>query len=357
MIVELSFKRGGFNLMPLQQRSPIAYLCSLLANKDAIVALRKAASPDIGARIEAELKHTLALIQKMFPGAKLPEFKDLSAKTRQRDLVHIVTEHKVDEIIALVPQQHQTRIRALILGMQQPGASAWKYALHTSENFMDGVDFRMAALFNVGTELFPRTTTCGLCGEERLDAFGDHALICSHKGMPTKRHNAIVRLFVSIMRPALYDATAETSIPEDKGQWRADILSLNAIPSLTRGPTAFDVTVTSNFCKTQLKKAAEEPLAAAASGDAHKRKELAGRIAKTGYALVPLGFEATGGHMPAVEQVVHYILEQQQLLTGTPFDESTSRFWQRASVEIWRFNAQALVECSRAAQPEEEDDY
>jgi hypothetical protein len=81
---------------------------------------------------------------------------------------------------------------------------------------------------------------------------------------------------------------------------------------------------------------------AATVGERRKLKEQADLPR---HAFVPLAFEATGGHTTLVEQVMHYILEQKQIMTGVPFAESTTRLWQLISIAIARHNAQAIAGC------------
>ena len=59
--------------------------------------------------------------------------------------------------------------------------------------------------------------------------------------------------------------------------------------------------------------------------------------------VVPLAFEATGGHSPDVSPIAHYFIAQRALMTGVPFAELSVNFWQRLSVCIQKSNATAIL--------------
>jgi hypothetical protein len=112
-LARLPISLGGFGISPLHVLSPCAYLASLLANKAAIIALRKATSPDVVKRIDSKIAAVVALLNQTYPSARLPE---LNEKTKQRDLVRAVLEDQVEEILALCPEKYKDRISALIKG-------------------------------------------------------------------------------------------------------------------------------------------------------------------------------------------------------------------------------------------------
>jgi hypothetical protein len=331
-ICQLPFSLGGWNFVPFEVLAPCAYLSSLLANREAVLALR----PDATARIDDEIKSVTELILKNNPSARLPDLKSIP---KQKTLVRAVMESRANTLL----EQVDPRTKALIIGQRQPHAALWKTAAHTAEHFMAPEIFQSAALFSVGATQLPEEL-CPVCNKDFLDVYGDHALICKREGNVVHRHNDAYRVFVSEARKGCIPLRVEQKIhitPDET--YSADILLPYGIPGLSQRSTAFDLTITTNFNKTMVGKAAKKDLAAAQSGEDRKSNEHETDLDKRGFDFFPLAFEATGGHCDQVAPIAHYFISQHSLMTGIPFSELSVNFWTRLSLSIQRSNATAIL--------------
>ena len=330
-ICQLPFSLGGWNFVPFQVLAPCAYLSSLLANREAVLKLR----PDAKDRYEKEIQEIAELILKNDPSAKLPEFSSIP---KQKDLVRAVMESRLNTLLETV----SPRTKALIIGQRQPHSSLWKTADHTAELFMAPEIFQTAALFSVGAELMPEEL-CPVCKKVYLDPYGDHPLICMKEGGVVHRHNDAYRVFVTEARRGFIPLSVETKIQVTSDEtYTADILLPYGIPGYSSRPTALDLTITTNFNATMVKKAAKTYLAAALSGKTRKENEHEKDLDALGIDFFPLAFESTGGHSPDVAPIAHYFIAQNALMTGIPFAELSTNFWQRLSVSIQKSNATAI---------------
>jgi hypothetical protein len=335
-LAEMPFALGGWSFVPLDVIAPCSYLASLLANKEAIVEMR---SPEVLARLEAKISTTVALIQQTTPSAKLPELK---ATTKQADLVHAVMAAR----LAQLESEQCEKMRAWMRGLRQKHASAWKTAEATLDTWMEPRLFQTAVLLSVGAEVCEKDQYCSLCRKVELDAHCHHALLCSHEAMPTKRHNEITRLFVKTAREGALSVSYEVTYQHSAERtYRADFVLAHGVPGKTKGTTGFDVTLTNTTAGYVVGRAARKDLGAALAGEDRKIRECKEELAKLGIDFCPIAFEVTGGHSPVVEEVVHYLVDQQSIMTGIPFSELVTRFWQLASIKIWSANAYAVTRC------------
>jgi hypothetical protein len=331
-ICQLPFALGGWNFVPFAVLAPCAYLSSLLANRDAVLKLRSDASD----RYNKEIQLIAELILKNDPSAKLPEFSKIP---KQKDIVRAVMESRLNTLLESV----DTRTKALIMGQRQPHSTLWKTAAHTAEMFMDPDIFQIAALFSIGATILPEEQ-CPVCKNDDLDAYGDHALICKKEAGVVQRHNDAYRVFVREARYGCVPINVESEIQITSDRtYKADILLPYGIPTLSSRRTALDLTVTTNFNSTMVKKAAKTDLAAALDGEKRKEREHESALEALGYDFFPLAFEATGGHSPDILPIVHYFVSQNALMTGVPFTELSVNFWQRLSVGLQKSNATAIL--------------
>ena len=207
---------------------------------------------------------------------------------------------------------------------------------------MDPALFQIAARFSIGTKQMEEDL-CPRCKRVTMDPYGDHALICMKEGNVVHRHNDAYNEFVTEARNGGISLTVEKQIQiSEKDTYKADILLTSGIPGLTTRSTALDLTITTNFNKTMVKRSAKTDLAAALNGEDRKDKELRLLLDQAGVDFIPLAFEATGGHSATVEPVAHYFLRQHALYSSTPFAELAVNFWQRLSVTIQKANATGI---------------
>ena len=343
-ICQLPFSLGGWNFVPFEVLAPCAYLSSLLANREAVLALR----PDATARIDNEIKSVTELILKNNPSARLPDLKSIP---KQKTLVRAVMESRANTLL----EEVDTRTKALIMGQRQPHAALWKTAAHTAEHFMAPEIFQIAVLFSVGATQLPEEL-CPVCKDKYLDVYGDHALICMKEGNVVHRHDDAYRVFVSEARKGCIPLNVEKKIQitPDKA-YSADILLPYGIPALSQRSVALDLTITTNFNKTMVGKAAKTDLAAAQSGEDRKSNDHKDDLDQRGYDFFPLAFEATGGHCDQVTPIAHYFISQHSLMTGIPFSELSVNFWTRLSVSIQRSNATAIQSRKKRLIPHEQE--
>jgi len=344
-ICQLTFSLGGWNFIPFEVLAPCAYLSSLLANRDAVLALRN----DATTRYDDEIKAITELILKNDPSAILPDLKSIP---KQKDLVRAVMESRAATLLESV----DARTKALLIGQRQPHSTLWKTAAHTAELFMAPEIFQTAALFSIGAKQVP-VEICPVCKKVELDAFGDHALICMKEGHVVHRHNDAYRVFVTEARGACLPINVEKIIPiTAEESYKADIFLPYGIPGLSSRSTALDLTITTNFNKTMVKGAAKSDLVAALSGENRKEADHEGDLNARGYDFIPLAFEATGGHSLVVNPIAHYLISQRAFMQGIPFTELAVNFWQRLSVSIQKSNATAIRERMKSLIPLESDD-
>ena len=160
-----------------------------------------------------------------------------------------------------------------------------------------------------------------------------------------QRHNAIVRVFLDEARAGALTVKHENVLQLGLDQtYKADLVLMEPIPGFTALPTALDATVSNPFAQSLVRKAAATPLAAAEDGNARKKAENDARLLKAGFSFIPLAFEATGGHAPEVETVVHYLAERKAAVTGLPFSQLTALIWQRLAVTLQHNNALMILE-------------
>jgi hypothetical protein len=308
--------------------------------------------PDAKPRLEAEIQAAIALLQQTCPNAKLPE---LNANTRQKDLVQACMQARFDELLA----KSDTRTKALIRGLSQKHAGAWKTAAHTPEMFIPGDLFQIMAKFSVGRRFFTESHT-QLCPERHkvpLDPFGDHAIICLNKGDVIHRHDDLYKEIVKDARKGMISLNTETTIMKTPStSFRADVLMPPGIPGFMNRPTAFDLTVSSPLCATYQTRASRTDLKTAEKAGDDKDARQLKQLNALGFDFAPLAFEATGGSGPEVQVLVHYVSQQKALMTGIPFGEVVSRLWQRLSVVLQRSNAFAIKRRYVQLLPEHDED-
>lgn len=331
-IAQLPFSLGGLNFIPLQVLSYCAYLASLLANRDAIVALR----PDSALRLDNEIKTVTELLQQQYPSAKLPQLK---STTKQKDLVQAIGAVLLQDIL----DNSDARTRTLLRCQQQPHASLWKTAAHTAENFMAPELALQALRYCVGMPIFPKSGTCKCCCKEQLDIYGDHAVICMPEGDVVHRHNLVYDLFVQEARAGGIGVKVEHEIflNHDRS-YRADFVTSYGIPGLTERTTCFDLTISCPLNGSNVSQAGRKDLYTAMQAEARKNKKHKENLEQVKYDFIPLAFETTGGHSPNVTPVVHYLLDQKAKMTGIPFNDLASRFWQHLSITLQSANAAAI---------------
>jgi hypothetical protein len=176
------------------------------------------------------------------------------------------------------------------------------------------------------------------------------------QGNVVHRHNDAYVEFVKEARHGCISLTVEKQLHlSDKETYKADIFLTSGIPGLTTRGTALDLTITTNFNKTLVKRSAKTDLYAAFSGEDRKVKELKDSLDRAGYDFIPLAFEATGGHSPLVDPVAHYFISQHALMSQIPFSELAIDFWQRLSVTIQKANATGIFWRQRRMIPVMED--
>jgi hypothetical protein len=330
---QLPYSEGGWNFIPPRVQSFAGYLSSLKACRPLIVQRL----PMVADNVDKEIVRVIELITTHFPSSKPDE---LLALTSQRD----ITRHLMAKQVEDVYNEADQGFRALILGQRQEKANSWKTAAQTAEMFMDGHAFQLCACRSLRVPLYPPRHYSSLLFCD-VNPFGDEALSAMKEGGVVQRHNELNKVIAREARHALLGASVDDqAIPLPNNEtYRPDILFSMPFPGLTTRPTALDLVVTSNFAKTEIKRAAKEPLSAARSGHERKLRENSDRLDKVGFDFLPMALETTGGHMPTVVSVMHHILGQKAIVKDLPFGELTSAFWQRFSVTQQKTQATMLM--------------
>jgi len=220
---------------------------------------------------------------------------------------------------------------------------------------MDGRAFQLCVRRSLRVDIFPEDHYSRelLCA---VNVFGDEALSAMKEGGVVQRHNELNKVIANEARDASLGMSVDTqTLALSRNEtYRPDILLAMPLPGITTRPTALDLVVTNPFAKTEINRAAKEPLSAASRGHERKLRENEDRLGKAGFDFLPMAFETTGGHMPTVATVMHYILGQKALIMDLPFGEITSNFWQRFSVTLQRMQATMLVRAFNAPDHEED---
>lgn len=186
--------------------------------------------------------------------------------------------------------------RARLLSLSAPHSLAWLSALPSSQLGLklSQEEFMTSLGLVLGLKLFPHEFNCPAesC-KQRMDVYGNHALLCACSGDRIKRHNALRNcLREKLCSAALCPVLEPKHILRDSGQKPADIL----VPDYSLGRDAcLDVAITHPVQDKYVSKAAQtQSFSANDYARNVKTPKYSKVVASDSLLFIPLIFETFG---------------------------------------------------------------
>jgi hypothetical protein len=261
--------------------------------------------------------------------------------------------------------QASTRTKAHLELVSAKGSSGWIQAPPCPAI---GTDFpsslmQVSLQRRLGVRLSDREVFCPACGEV-MDAFGDHALVCSCKGDRVRRHNKLrnqsffdlqaAGFAPELEKPGLLPCRMQFEGPPDgesggseldpSGRRPADVY----VPRWRAGyPAAWDFAVTSGLRSDLLSASVADGGEAATRYETTKRNYLntARLCSDAGFSFIPMVVEAHGGSWGSEARRAFAVLAKRVAdSTGEDASLVADRHAQRLSVLLHKENARAVLQ-------------
>ena len=360
---QLSVRLGGIGLRSGAVHACAGYVGSLAGSLELASKIDGGFDPD-AEHFAADVLPTLQELN-----GKLPPDKHVTAVTpdapRQRELSESIDSAKLESM--LISDATPVHVRAHLRLVSQDGAGAWLNVAPAAEDDteMTGQLFRVAVKRRVRAPLLEREAPCPCCGLA-MDVWMDHALVCSCNGDRTLRHNAVRNLVywlaaVSGLLPEKEKPGLLPLRPEAEKLRGEQVSNNNRRPADvwvpqwgSGGPAAWDFAVTSALRSDNMFTAANEPSAAAATYEWHKRDHLstAQQCGEQGLQFMPLVAEAHSGTWgPTARAVWHFLAKSWAAASGSDVSLTSAKLAQRLSTTLQRANARAVLRRMVSAGP------
>ena len=192
--------------------------------------------------------------------------------------------------------------------------------------------FQAALKRRIRCPVYEKDDRCCACGKIR-DKFGDHSILCNHKGDRTRRHNDVrdnigraageggmtPELEKVGLLPGRCSADGAPMIAArlpgcDSLRRPADVYIPRGISIHRKGPAALDMAVTSGLQQDKIAKTLRDPEEVLQDYEKHKDTYLdtEAKCTKVGLDFKPVVFEAhSGGWSPTAQDVIKTTAKKQ----------------------------------------------
>jgi hypothetical protein len=295
MQCHLPISNGGLGIPSAQELSSVAFLSSLHQSAslqksmiaDETVIIPRSCSADLLANYNDKFSAELPVI-----AANLND-----ASSSQRMLSQRVHNKNSQALLQRLDTTDLARLRSV----SGPQAGDWLRVVPIPIQglTMSTREYAAAVRIHLGLPNIPEEQTCSVCNRAQMDKKGFHALSCSSGGIRIMRHNAICDILFHNMRSAFLAPQLEvTGLFTDNR--RADIV----VPLWQGKRCAFDVTIPSPVCASNVQVASTDPEEFLQSKVQEKNDKYAQDLAAIGYAFKPLVVDAFGQMHPEFVKVV-----------------------------------------------------
>ena len=206
---------------------------------------------------------------------------------------------------------------------------------------MTNREYSAAIRVHLGLRNVSEVHQCDICHVLPMDYQGYHALSCSSGGMRIHRHNAICDILFHNMRAAFLTPQLEvTGLFADNR--RADLV----VPLWQGKKCAFDVTIPSPVCASNISLASNNPLLFLESRVQNKTEKYSRDLATTGLSFKALVIDAFGHMHSDFIEVVKEVAKRRANVLGEEdrVGEEISFLFQRISFTLRRAIACSIVE-------------
>ena len=203
---------------------------------------------------------------------------------------------------------------------------------------MSSREYAAAIRIHLGLPNITEENTCMVCNRAIMDHQGFHALSCSTGGIRILRHNAICDILFHNMRAAFLAPRLEVNglFADNR---RADIV----VPLWHGKQCAFDVTIPSPVCASNVHLASTNPLEFLESKVREKNDKYAQDLAAIGYDFKPLVMDAFGQMHPELVKVVNEVARRRANRFG---EEERAREEVEFLLQRISFTLRKAVACS-----------
>ena len=226
-----------------------------------------------------------------------------------------------------------------------PHAGAWLQAPATKAVglHLSTVEFVAAASLRIGARLLAQEKWCPKC-DQTLCRRASHAFRCRGGGDITVGHNSLRDETFFRCGAAGITAERETSglLPSAMRR-RPGHIVIRSCPGL--GPVALDFAVTCPLQASVVSDAAQRPLAAAMSYEAHKfeDRQTANLCAAEGLKLMPMVAETLGGWGPSVQEVFRTIARATAERQSLDPSIATSQLYRSLGIKTTKIRRRTLI--------------
>ncbi len=287
----LSIKMGGLAIPSAVERSPAAYICSVLKAEPLCRSLLKSNFQD-----NLEVDKELAQLNERIPEESKLDATVLKSMIKPQAFIsNVLDTHKFNALFSSSGIRNKARLNSLRLPHSGSFLNAtpndlWNLTFTNEE-------FSSLVRYHLGVDVFDATTfakNCPRC-QKPQDASGDHCLVCQH-GPKIPRHNSVAGTLLSLAQQAALAPRFEPpNLIRNSSERPADVL----IPVWTGGrPLAIDVSVTCPVAESYVLKASQVIGSAAAERAALKRVKYTQICEENGLNFSPFVLESFGGFGP-----------------------------------------------------------
>ena len=355
----LSIKEGGLGLRRPTQHADAAYIASFRGSADLATAIDPHFDPQ-DAFGHSGLAKSICTFNAIVPNSEVISAHDLPQKQR-----HLSGQLDAAMRRKLLAENSRDRFFCAHLALvSAEGAGAWLTAFPEDECRSwegDGELFRIALKRRCRVPVQDGDRPCPCCGAV-MDAYGDHALVCSCRGDRTIRHNALRDLTVAeavcarsspekekqgLLPGRPLDDGAPCRQQQGESQRRpADVYLPRGLGEAKRAPAALDWAITSGLRADKVQQVVEGTSDILEEYADFKRnyKDTDAKCRRQGLKFAPLIMEAHGGGWGGQLRQAMGFLATQQKAAGDWCREGTAlRMAQRIATTLQRENARAVL--------------
>jgi len=335
----LPIAMGGLGIPSAVELSSVAFLSSLLQS----VSLQKSMITDDSVIIPRSCHSTLVeTLNTRFPneGPILVESL-IDKKSTQRTLSHRVHNKNSQALLQSFSMSDLARFKS-VSGLH---AADWLRVIPIAVQglTMSSREYGAAIRLHLGLANVPEESVCPVCHRASMDKQGFHALSCSSGGIRIHRHNSICEILFHNMRAAFLAPQLEVNGLFNDNR-RADIV----VPLWHGKNCAFDVTIPSPVCSSNVQIASTNPEGFLQSKVQDKNDKYAHDLASIGYTFKPLVIDAFGHMHPDLVQVITEVALRRANHLGEEHraNEEVKFLLQRISFTLRKAVACSIVERS-----------
>jgi hypothetical protein len=215
--VSLPIRQGGFGICSAVAMSHPAYIASVVQSLDLQQSL---------------LRGAVAAPRESFNRAldELNQSRDIqmtvSVLKHFTNIQRALSSYEHEKTFKHLFEKGSTRDKARLNACTMRHSGDWLTAVPSSYHgtVMAPREFRTAAWYRLGMQVYADVRQCPVCRNGFLDALGDHAVTCAGTGDRTGRHNAMRDLVFTLATRAGYAAQTEVKhLLDNTGEKPADV--------------------------------------------------------------------------------------------------------------------------------------